>query len=165
MDIKRGKIKDIARIMDIIKAAIANMEAEKVYQWDDMYPNEMVIKDDIINENLYVYIDENIIKGIIVLNETQDGEYKKLKWKYSAKKQIVIHRLCIDPQYQGKGIAKKFLKYAEEYSMENNYGSIRLDAFTKNKTAYTMYEKLGYEKVGIVTFRKGDFYCFEKNLN
>lgn len=27
-----------------------------------------------------------------------------------------------------------------------------------------MYEKAGYRRIGIVTFRKGDFYCFEKEL-
>jgi hypothetical protein len=40
--------------------------------------------------------------------------------------------------------------------------SIRLDAFTENRCALHLYDGNGYKTKGVVTFRKGNFYCYEK---
>ena len=164
MEIRKGRIEDVREIMNIIKNSILQMESEGIYQWDDIYPNEETIIDDINSKTLYIYTDENIIKGFMVINRNQDEQYEALKWEYSSDKYLVIHRLCIDSHYQKKGIAKTLLEYADKYGKQNKYKSIRLDAFMQNMRACNMYEKASYRKVGIVTFRKGDFYCFEKGL-
>lgn len=163
MIIRRGEIKDVKVIMNIIKTAITDMELKGIDQWDNIYPNEELIVNDINEENLYVCDDGINIQGIIVLNEEQDRQYESLKWEYTGRN-VVIHRLCVDPKHQGKGIAKTLIQYAEKYGKENNYESIRLDAFIKNEGACKLYEKSGYNKVGIVNFRKGEFYCFEKGV-
>ena len=56
------------------------------------------------------------------------------------------------------------MDFIENYAKENKYFSIRLDAFKENKIAVLLYEKRNYNKVGIVTFRKVLFYCFEKKI-
>jgi len=162
--IRKGKIEDVKDIMNIFSQAIIDMEAEGIYQWDNVYPNEEVITDDIKEGNLYVYEDENIVKGLIVLSEHEDDEYKSLQWKFNLGKHLIIHRLCVNPKYKGNGIARQFVNFAEKYGRENNYEAIRLDAFIPNKRACTMYENAGYMRIGIVTFRKGEFYCYEKGV-
>jgi ribosomal protein S18 acetylase RimI-like enzyme len=87
-----------------------------------------------------------------------------VKWEINSGKQLVVHRLCIDPKYQGQGIARTLMDYAEQYGKEQGYGSIRLDAFVNNPRACRLYEGLGYKAVGTVEFRKGKFYCFEREL-
>lgn len=47
------------------------------------------------------------------------------------------------------------IKYAEQYASENNYRSIRLDAFSINEPANAVYLKKGHEFVGTMMFRKG----------
>lgn len=164
MVIRKGHTRDIDDIIHIIKAAVTDMDSKGIYQWDEIYPDEKVIKNDIESKNLFVCIDDNAITGIVVLNEYQDKEYEDLTWKYKSGKQLVVHRLCINPMHQGNGIAKHLLEYTESYAKEHKYKAIRLDAFIQNERACRLYERTGYEKVGIVTFRKGDFYCFEKEL-
>jgi ribosomal protein S18 acetylase RimI-like enzyme len=165
MEIIKGKMEDVEEIMNIIKAAVTDMELEGIYQWDNIYPNKEVICNDITERNLYVYFDESIIKGFITLNEFQDKEYESIKWKFVKPKNLIIHRLCIDPKYKRKGIASSLIKYAEKFGRENKYESIRLDAFSQNDNACKLYEKNGYEKRGNVTFGKGEFFCLEKQLN
>lgn len=162
--IRKGKIGDIESVMNIIKSATFDMESKNIHQWDEIYPDKVVINEDIANGNLYVSEEDGIINAIIVLNEDQSEEYADLNWKYTSEKQLVIHRLCVDPKAQGGGIARKLLEYAEDFAVRNGYGAIRLDAFTQNKRALRLYEKNGYEKVGSVQFRKGEFYCYEKNV-
>jgi len=101
----------------------------------------------------------------MVLNEDQAEEYRNLDWNYTSGKQLVIHRLCVDPKAQGHGIAKKLLKYTDNFATQNRYNAIRLDAFPPNERAIKLYERNGYTKVGSVKFRKGKFYCYEKNIS
>lgn len=164
MKFRKAKIYDSDKIMAVINNAVIDMEAEGIHQWDCIYPNTDVIKKDIDEGNLYVYMDEGIIKGLMVLNDFQDEEYKLIKWELDSGRNLVIHRLCIDPSFKGQGLATKFVKFAEEFGRAKNYQSIRLDAFTENKYALNLYKKNGYKLRGTVTFRKGDFYCFEKIL-
>lgn len=164
MKIEKGKIEDINEIVKIIKDTVSDMHEQKIYQWDHTYPSKEIITEDIHEENLYVYRDENIIKGFVVLNEYEDKEYEELDWKYNKGKHLVIHRLCVNPKYKGKGIATKLIEYADIYGRDNNYSAIRLDTFIDNKPARRLYEKKGYSVVGALEFRMGVFYCFEKAL-
>ena len=150
--------------MNIIKSAIKDMELKNIHQWDNIYPNEEVISEDIINSELYTNVENGSINAIVVLNEDQAEEYRDLKWKYNFGKQLVIHRLCVDPRTQGVGIARNLLKYADDFAVKGGYEAIRLDAFAQNERALRLYEKNGYEKVGSVNFIKGEFYCYEKNI-
>lgn len=162
--IRKGKKEDVVSIMNIIKAATLDMELNHIHQWDDIYPDETTITSDIEQGNLYVYEDQGLMNALIVLNEDQAGEYRELKWKYTSGKQLVIHRLCVDPRVQSRGIARKLLQYTDDFAIQNKYHSIRLEAFPPNKKALKLYEKNGYEKVGNVRFRKGEFYCYKKNI-
>jgi len=166
MTIRIGNIEDIIEIMNVIKNAVKDMEVGGIHQWDDVYPSDDVILNDINENNIYVSINEaGMIQGIIVLNEHQDTAYEAIEWRYNSGRQLIIHRLCIHPNYQGKGIARMLIKFSENFGSEQKYESIRLDAFIQNIRACRLYEQSGYDKRGIVTFRKGDFYCYEKGLS
>ena len=72
----------------------------------------------------------------------------------------------IDPNYQGKGYAKKLMDFAEKFANENNYSSIRLDAYSQNKRVVEFYKKRNYIIRGSVNFpeREYPFHCMEKEL-
>ncbi len=57
------------------------------------------------------------------------------------------------------------MHFVEQYAEVHGYDVIRLDAFTRNPAAVRLYEGRGYRKAGIVSFRKGPFYCFEKRIH
>ena len=161
MNIRKCKADELDMVMELIREAVKDMRCRGIEQWDEIYPNIEGIAKDIAQGSLYVYEDE-VIKGIVVLNEYQDKEYEEVNWEFADDKPLVIHRLCIHPGYQSKGIAGAMVRYADEYARANGYLSIRLDAFPQNERACCLYKKAGYKKVGSVTFRKGLFYCFEK---
>jgi ribosomal protein S18 acetylase RimI-like enzyme len=74
--------------------------------------------------------------------------------------------MAVHPNHQGKGIGKKLLKFAEDYARNQGFSSIRLDVYTENPSAVSLYEKAGYKEKGEVTFpfRKVPYKCFEKVL-
>lgn len=162
--IRKANKREVVRLMDIVNAASASMSVQGIEQWDEVYPNANVLKRDIAEGNLYVLEENKIVQGMVVLNDFQDKEYADICWKYTNGKQLVVHRLCVHPNFQGKGVAKSLMAFAEDYARKNEYASIRLDSFTQNPTSEGLYTKLSYRKSGTVTFRKGVFYCFEKDV-
>jgi ribosomal protein S18 acetylase RimI-like enzyme len=136
------------------------MEARGIHQWDEIYPDEKIINNDIEKQQLYLLEDDEQICGIIALNEFQEPQYKNVDWEFDGKT-LVVHRLAIEPSCQRRGHAKMLMQFAHKLAKKEHYKSIRLDAFIHNPAAVALYEKLGYRMAGKVTFRKGDFFCYE----
>ena len=153
---------EIDPIMSLIKNVIQKMETEGIHQWDEIYPTKEIFSADIAAGSLFAARIRNGIAGIMVLNGEQSQEYNSLSWSDDHGKPLIIHRLCVNTVFQGKGIAKKLMQFAENYARKNQYSSIRLDAFINNKISVGLYDSLGYQRKGTVQFRKGEFYCYEK---
>ncbi len=147
-----------------LKRAVSRMIQNKILQWDELYPTKEILSDDIASGVAFGLFCDEALAGYVVLNERQDSEYAAIPWRFIEGKQLVIHRLFIDPAFQGKGLAQAMLAFAEEFGTKSGYASIRLDAFPPNEAAIHMYEKRGFLLRGTVRFRKGIFNCYEKLL-
>ncbi len=89
------------------------MDQQGIAQWDEIYPNKLVLKDDIEKQQMHMIEVEGRVAGLIVLNEDQLPEYADIPWKFSGRV-LVIHRLTIDPTYQRRGLAMRLMDFAEE---------------------------------------------------
>lgn len=154
----------IDKVMDIYQSVKDDMLQAGLDQWDDVYPNRAVLLNDIEQKELFGYYANDELVACIALNSVQSPEYKAVSWQLNDDLPLVVHRLCVHPENKGQGIAQRIMTYVETYAMKKNYQSIRLDAFQKNPAAVHLYQKVGYDLVGEVTFRKGKFHCFEKLL-
>jgi len=163
--IKKLSSNQLSDAFSIIESVIAKMNAEQIFQWDEQYPSREIIEEDINNGHAFGFFQSDELRGYIVLNENYSPEYNSLEWKSKNGIALIVHRLSIKANCQGQGIAKQLMIFAEEYAINKGYSSIRLDAFLHNKAALSLYENLGYTKVGTVTFRKGRFNCYEKLFN
>ena len=165
MHIAEATLQDLPAVMNLIKACIQHMESQGIFQWDEIYPGSGTLEKDIGSHSLYAARSAGRICGIIVLNEYQDPEYAAIRWAYQGDKILVVHRLSVDPVRQGQGIAARLVDFAEQHAKSHGYSAIRLDAFTHNPRSVALYERRGYRKAGVVNFRKGPFYCFEKEVH
>lgn len=161
--IRAINITDLPQILKALEEVKQNMFTQGIDQWDKHYPNADTIITDIQKEQAYIYTENEQILAYMVLNEEYDVEYNDLRWT-SPSPFIIIHRLFVSPTAQGKGISSKMILFAEQYAKNNNYASIRFDAYSLNTTANAVYTKKGYQLVGTVQFRKGVFNCYEKTL-
>lgn len=166
MDIVRATEQDIISVMDMISECIKSMEAQGIYQWNKVYPNSEIIENDITNGYGYVIKDNNRCIAYVAINEEQSPEYSQIVWSTDESKVLVIHRLSVHPESQGKGIARRLMEFIEDFARSNEYSCIRLDAYSVNAAALRLYDRMGYKRSGQIffPFRDLPFYCYEKVL-
>ena len=160
--IRKATVLDLNSIMQITKACAKHMINQQIYQWNEHYPNRNAFENDVQRGELYVYVQNNICIGCIVITTIKDVEYVPIDW-LTKDKNIYIHRLAVHPKYQGKGIAQHMMTFAENYAKINGYLSVRLDTFSQNKRNQKFYETRGYKRLGNIYFPKQSkhpFYCY-----
>lgn len=165
MQIQLAKASDLAEIFIMVQRCINKMQRDGIDQWDEIYPGVEIFQKDIENKELFICRVQDLICGCIVLNEYQEPAYQDIDWAFRPAKVCVVHRLLVDPEYQGHGIAQALMEYVENYAKEHKYRAMRLDTFIENPRAIKFYERLAYQRSGMVTFRKGQFICFEKEIS
>lgn len=161
---RKATIEDLYEIMEMIKFAVFTMENSGIYQWDEVYPDKSTIKSDIENGELYIGKIDGRTAVIYVINQFFDDEYKNGEWQYPNVDFRIIHRLCVHPDFQNKGVAKAVMQHIETKLRKSGVEAIRLDAFSENPYALRLYESFGYKTEGFADWRKGKFHLMEKNL-
>lgn len=139
---------DVPYIMGIIGKVIPRMHAAGNYQWDEYYPTDATFKKDIKNGTLYVYEEAGVIKGCIVADENHAYAYDDIPWELARMDCLALHRLAVDPQFQGQGIAQKILAGIIEKGIEKSYLGIHTDTSQENKPMQQLFGKLGFDYKG-----------------
>lgn len=159
---------DIKEILSLMQAAARKMKENGIDQWDDVYPCQSDVEQDIMDGTLFAgEVAQNrkkTIASVYTLNAFCDDEYKSAAWRYQKEKHLVLHRLCVRPEFQGQGLAKKTLHHAEDEARKLGAKSLRLDVFGKNPAALALYKNAGYVQTGEAHWLKGKFYLMEKPL-
>lgn len=152
------------KIFELYSEAIENMEKQNIHQWDEIYPDKEILRQDILKNQMYIGEKDNNIAVCFVLNEECYEEYKNGNWICPKARFCIIHRLCVNPLFQNKGIARESMEYIENLCKSSGYDSIRLDCFTENPYSKKLYDKAGYTITGYADWRKGRFELREKKL-
>ncbi len=164
-DFRKATATDILKIWAIIQQAIVRRKNDGSQQWQDGYPNEDVIKQDITKGIGYVLIDDNIVAGYAAILFNDEPAYEQLKGTWLTNGDFaVVHRVAISDDYLGKGLAQKIFLFAEDLAKGNKIFSIKVDTNFDNIPMLKILEKLGYTYCGEVTFRSSFRKAFEKTL-
>ena len=154
MIIRKAILQDISAIAEIYDGICdAQAEGKMVVSWiKGVYPTEDTALAALQRDDLFVMEEKNKIVGTAIINQKQMDSYYNADWKFPAeeKEVMVLHTLAISPEYGRKGYGSTFVKYYEEYAREKGCPYLRMDTNAINKTARALYEKLGYEEIGII---------------
>ena len=84
--------------------------------------------------------------GAYVLNGEQTSGYENAAWPVDARPDevAVIHLLVTATQARGRGVARSMLAHAAQVARARGARVIRLDAFTNNIPALTLYSSVGH---------------------
>jgi len=164
MIIRKAEISDLENIMLMYKSCVAGMVENGIDQWDETYPNDEIISEDLNVGTYYVAeMNETIIGGINI-DKNQDDTYLSLDWKDKSDSFLVVHRLGVKEEFWNKKIGKDLMLFTEKLVIEKRLKSIRLDTYSGNPKAMEFYRGLGYTELGTIDLKpdKDKYYCFEK---
>ena len=159
---REATLKDLEEIYCLVSRAVDVMISQNILQWDEIYPTKEDFRQDINKKELYVGLINKRIAVVFTLNRECDEQYENGSWQYPDIPYYIVHRLCVNPDFQNQGVAKRTLLYIEEELLKVEIHAIRLDAFCNNPYSLKLYDSLHYSRVGYADWRKGRFYLMEK---
>ena len=152
MLVRKTKKDDVKKICEIIDQAKQYMKNNKIDQWQNGYPNETSITNDINNGNCYVLIDNEKIVATAAIIYDKDPNYDIIyegKW-ITDLPYVVIHRIATKQEYRNKGYASKIIELTKKDMENKNIHSLRIDTHEYNFPMQKMLSKNGFTKCGII---------------
>ncbi|MDB5150656.1 MAG: family N-acetyltransferase [Mucilaginibacter sp.] len=160
-------LNDIPQILALVAGVIPIMKAAGNFQWDHDYPNKQVFTEDINLSLLWVAEITGAIAGVAAITTYQDAEYAQAGLNIN-ETAVVTHRLAVNINYQGRGVAAALLKQAEQEAISRRIDILRIDTNMANRATQKLFPKMGYVLAGEISLaiRPGlRFLCYEKRLN
>ncbi len=152
--IRKANINDIDKINEIYEGIHTQEEKGEISPgWKrGVYPTRQTAIDAVEMGEMFVETDEDRLVASAVINKRQVPEYINCPWKYTADDSeiMVLHTLAVHPEASGRGYAKAFVKFYEEYALSQGCHYLRFDTQVVNHAGKKLYTGLGYREAGVV---------------
>jgi ribosomal protein S18 acetylase RimI-like enzyme len=161
MKIECADVDDANGVMQVITLCKNDMLARGIDQWDDAYPAIGIVREDVRRRSLFIVRREGRCVASVCLNDEQPEVYRTVAWRCLRGRALVVHRLCVHPGWQRRGLGRGLMTFAETVAKERAYSCVRLEAYSGCSTVLALYDGLAYQRVGEVRFpgRRLAFVC------
>lgn len=157
--IRQAVIEDLDSIEDGYREHFAHERQYGAYTVfkEGVYPTRKDAERALKNGNLFVYEENGIVLGSVILDWNQPEEYKKITWPSQAadEKVNVIHLLMVRPSAAKKGVGSAIINYLYETARTRGCTAVRLDTGAQNIPAASLYKKLGFQLVETSSMKVG----------
>ncbi len=139
---------DIADVAVLYERALDYEDSHTKYtSWQrGIYPTADTARAGVKHGSLYIMREEGVLLASAILDSYQPPEYRGVDWgqKLPYDKVLVLHTLCVNPDYAGTGVGTRMLDFAKALARERNCLSLRLNTGAKNTPALGFYKKNGF---------------------
>ncbi|WP_316810928.1 GNAT family N-acetyltransferase [Pedobacter heparinus] len=166
MILRKAHINQLPVIWEIIQQAIEQRRQEGSAQWQNGYPNENTIINDIEKGYGYIFlIDEVVVAYAAIIFDIEPAyEVIEGKWLTNDGDYVNIHRIAVSASAKGKGVATRLLTLIEQLAADNKIYSIKIDTNFDNEPMLKILNKLGYTYCGEVLYQGASRRAYEKVL-
>lgn len=151
--------------VDIIEQGRTYLKEQGIDQWQNGYPDENSIRQDILNEKGYFLTDGQHIFAYLCMDFDGEPAYNHIRGRWLTDPNadyMVIHRLAFNAQYRGKGLSSEIFNLAEQFCKEKGIQSIRVDTDENNKIMQHIMNKAGFTYCGTIWFAGSSKLAYEK---
>lgn len=139
-------------VFSILRKCGYNMARKGFFHWIPSY-SKRAIRKDCMNKWVVLVFDKdlNAFTSTFQMSRINESE-------------LYLRKLATLPEYEGRGIGKANLAFAENFAKENGYVRTSLDVYVRSERAISLYRRLGYQVTGkkhSVRFRE---YSMKKEL-
>lgn len=162
-----AQLRDLPQIMQIIAQAQQSLKELGIDQWQNGYPSESIIKNDIEKGHAYIVFEKEHVVATFALVFNYEPTYDRIyegEW-LSADEFVVVHRIAVSNVYKKKGIALGILTYVENLAREKNIYSFKIDTHEGNIPMQKTLIRKGFTYCGIIYLTDGNKrLAYEKRL-
>ncbi|OYU96909.1 MAG: GNAT family N-acetyltransferase [Bacteroidetes bacterium B1(2017)] len=163
MILRKATGDELPIIWDILQEAIEQRRQDGSTQWQNGYPNEQVVLDDIKNGHGYVLEDNKEVIAYAAIIFGIEPAYTDIIGKWLGNGDyVVIHRVATANKVKGKGVATYLFKFIEDLCSQQNVSSIKVDTNFDNVPMLKIMNNLGYTYCGEVFFNGSARRAYEK---
>ena len=136
MKIRNAELCDLPYLLEMLENAKASLRALGIDQWQNGYPNETTLREDIQNRICRVVIDDenNILASaaVYVGDEPTYHEIYNGAWQTENKIYGIVHRIMAAKSAKNRGAASFLMTYCAKLSLEAGVTSMRCDTHPGN---------------------------------
>lgn len=136
MKIRNAELCDLPYLLEMLENAKASLRALGIDQWQNGYPNETTLREDIQNKICRVVIDDenNILASaaVYVGDEPTYHEIYNGAWQTENKIYGIVHRIMAANNAKKRGAASFLMTYCAKLSLEAGVTSMRCDTHPGN---------------------------------
>jgi ribosomal protein S18 acetylase RimI-like enzyme len=166
MEIIQAKSTDLIEILYLLKVCSRDMNSKGLRHWSSSFPSAEQIDRDIRDGHIYLVKDKGVCKGMVTLNSTEPEDYRQIKHTSDNSRPLFVYCIAVHPTWQGKGIARMMIDYAQEMAKKNGFSCIRLDIYQTSEDARQLCELLSFKEIGIflANYQRIPYVCYEKQF-
>lgn len=165
MTLRKATFSEQSIIWDILQQAIQQRKLDGSDQWQNGYPNEQTVHEDIENGYGYVLVANNVIIAYAAIIFGIEPAYNDIKGAWLTNNDyVVVHRVATSNAVKGKGIATLLFKEIETLSTEQKVYSIKVDTNFDNVPMMKILDRLSYTYCGEILFSGAMRKAYEKVL-
>ncbi len=171
MNIRKILPKEIVQAGTIFTRCVREMNEAGLYNWTADYPTIREAENDQKQGTLYGAFDGDALLGFCTLDTQMVPQYETIDWAHEVHTALCIHRLAVEPTARRRGVAAALLAFAADFALSQGLTSLRVDSFSQNYRAVSLYEQSGFQHRGNIFYPGKDprvnalpFFTFEKTL-
>ena len=154
--IKKANIRDKDEIAKLYRSLIGQAGCT----WNNEYPNNKIIEQDIRKEELFCIKKKNEIIATATLTKDIEIE-KEISKSYNP---YLLTRVAVNRNYQGQGYSKVLLQQVFEIARKEKIDLIYLLLNKENKRAKSLYKKCAFKFRKIIKLYEFEWELLEKNI-
>jgi GNAT superfamily N-acetyltransferase len=165
MILRKAILSDAQFIWEILQQAIEQRKRDGSEQWQNGYPNEQTVFDDLSKNYGYVLLDKGTVIAYAAVIFEEEPAYTEIRGKWLTHGDYaVVHRVATSNSVKGKGIATHLFKMIDGLCLEKKIYSIKVDTNFDNVPMLKILDRLNYSYCGEVFFRGAARKAYEKVL-
>jgi len=166
MIFRKAANEEIGEIWQILQDAIAQRKQDGSDQWQNGYPNENSIREDLAGGHAWVLADGDTIVAYAAVIFGEEPAYNQIEGKWlSYNDYVVVHRVATAKAAKRTGMGRRLFLEIEKLCLDRHIFSIKVDTNFDNLPMLRIFEKLGYVYCGEVLLQGAPRKGFEKLLS
>lgn len=146
--IRQAKLTDIAALEDMYRRRVLFNNEHDIAQWHLHEVTWEALSELYTIEDCYVGEVNGTIACACFIVDIDELYWPECK----AKESLYLHKICVDPNFRGKGYSDALITFFKEKGRQEGYPCVRLDVRKHKKALRDMYERNGFTLV-----KYGDF--------